>query len=341
MTSLLRTTSAILLVASTTAYAGGISRTDQSIELLFEEGNVAEFSLGYVMPNISDDATGLEMADDYLLTSGGIKMDYGSISAALIFDQPFGALVAYPIGHPYNPVEADLRVSNITALVSYNVTENIEVFGGIAAQTTSANAILSPLGVVDVSQGTGFGYVLGAAYQIPEYALRVSLTYRSEVTSTHSTQINLAASPDTEFTTPQSINLEAQTGINPKTLIFGSVRWTNYDAIDITISGFATIIDYTRDVYSYELGVGRKLTDSLSAAVSVGYEAPDGDEASPLAPTDGRTSLGAALIYTMDNMEITGGVRYVWLGDTFTTPGPLTFSGNNALAVGLSMKYSF
>ena len=340
---------AVALLASTTvASAGGISRTDQSIDLLFEDGNVAQFGIGYVMPNISDDVTGLEMAPNYMVLSGGVKMDYGSISAAIIFDQPFGALVDYPIGSAYQTMTADLITNNITALVSYDVTENISVYGGVAAQSTSATANIPPSpGAIVVNSATGFGFVAGAAYQIPEYALRVSLTYRSAITSDHVTTYNGGVVLDTNFTTPQSINLEAQTGINEKTLIFGSVRWVNYDAITITASSGVTaaeLVDYTHDVFEYELGVGRKLTDNLSAALSVGYEASDGELASPLAPTDGRVSVGAALIYTMGATEITGGVRYVWLGDTAAAHpvfGTVDFSGNNALAVGVSLKHTF
>ena len=340
-------TLAALLASTTVASAGGISRTDQSVDLLFEDGNVAQIGFGYVMPNVSDDATNSEMAPDYLSMSGGVKMDYGSYSAAILFDQPFGALVDYPIGSPYPTMSADLRVNNLTALVSYDVNENIVVYGGLAAQMTSADANIIPApGAIDVSSSTGFGYVVGAAYQIPEYALRVSLTYRSAITSTHATTYEGSTVPDTEFTTPQSINLEAQTGINQKTLVFGSLRWVNYDAITITASSgpfAAELVDYTNDVFQYELGVGRKFTDTLSGALTVAYEASDGAPVSPLSPTDGRTSLGAALIYTMGATEVTGGVRYVWLGDGISTPasGSQPFSNNTALAVGVSIKHTF
>ncbi len=338
------TSSAMLLASATVAVAGGISRTDQSVELLFEDGDVAAFGLAYVMPSVSD-TTDLNMANDYTILTGGVKMDYGTISAAILFDQPFGAAVEYPVGHPYNPTQADLLTNNITALVSYDYTDNIVVFGGVAAQSTSADAMIVPApGAIDVSAATGFGYVLGAAYQIPEYALRVALTYRSEVTSTHTTTYGGGVVLDTNFTTPQSLNLEAQTGINEKTLIFGSVRWVNYDAISITASSGITAVtleDYDHDVFQYEIGVGRKLTEDLSAAISVAYESSDGEESSALSPTDGRTSIGAALIYDMGSAEITGGIRYVWFGDTFTTPGPSTFADNSALAVGVSVKYAF
>ncbi len=338
MKSLFSTTAVMSLIVGSTAFAGGIDRSGQSITLLFEEGNVAEFGLAYVMPNVSDDISGVEMAPDYFMLSGGVKMDYGAISAALIFDQPYGALVDYVAG-PYAGINADLQTNAITALVGYDVTPNIMVYGGVTAQMTTATATL-PGALIDVSSGTGWGFVAGAAYQIPEYALRVSLTYRSEITSENPTTINLGATPDSLFTTPQSINLEAQTGINEKTLIFGSVRWANWEAISIVAGQSLLLVDYTQDTFTYELGVGRKFTDTLSGALSVGYEASDGEIASVLSPTDGRTSIGAALIYTMGTTEVTAGLRYTWLGDTIALPG-VTFSDNTALAAGVSVKYSF
>lgn len=342
MKSLLKTTTAAFLAGTAMASAGGIQRTDQSVDLLFEDGTVAQFSLAFVMPNVSDDLSGVEMAPDYTMMSGGFKIDYtDSISAAVIFDQPFGALADYTAG-PFAGIDAKLVSNSITALVSYDFTDNIVVYGGFSIQETSADATLLPGPVaLDVDSGTGFGYVVGAAYQIPEYALRVALTYRSEVESTHATTLNLGAAPDTTFVTPQSVNLELQSGINEKTLVFGSVRWVNWSAIAIEASGgLVPLVDYENDTFNYEIGVGRKLTEDLSAAVTIGYESSDGLLVSSLSPTDGRSSIGAALIYTMGDTEFTGGARYTWLGDAVAAPG-VPFSDNTAIAVGLSVMHTF
>ncbi len=342
-------TAAALLASTAIASAGGIDRTGQSIDLLFEDGTVTEFSLAFVMPSVSEDLTDEEMAPNYALFSGGFKMDYGSnMSIALLFDQPFGALADYPLTSAYPGLSADLQTSNLTALLGYDFTDNIMVYGGVAAQMTTAEATVAPVGAIDVEGSTGFGFVVGAAYQIPEYALRVSLTYRSDIDSTHDTTYNGVAVPDTTFTTPQSVNLDFQTGVNEKTLVFGSVRWVNWSAIDITASDApvaATLVDYDLDTINYEIGVGRKFTDQLSGALSVGYESSDGELASALSPTDGRTSIGLALIYNVDgNTEITGGARYTWLGDTeagHPLLGAVPFSDNTAVAFGISIKRTF
>lgn len=349
MNYLIRTTTAILLASTAMASAGGIDRTGQDIDLFFEDGTVADFSLAFITPSVSEDLTDESMAPRYGLFSGGFKMDYGSnISIALLFDQPFGALAVYPLTSAYPGLEAELKTNNLTALLGYDVSDRVMVYGGVATQLTAAVANVAPVGAIDVDSGVGFGFVAGAAYQIPEYALRVALTYRSDISSTHDTEYNGVAVPDTTFTTPQSINLDFQTGVNEKTLVFGSVRWVNWSAIDITASDVpvaATLVDYDLDTISYEIGVGRKFTEQLSGALSVGYESSDGEVASPLSPTDGRTSIGLALIYSVDsNTEITGGARYTWLGDT-EAGHPLLetvpFSDNTAVAFGVSIKRTF
>ena len=187
---------------------------------------------------------------------------------------------------------------------------------------------------------TGFGYVVGAAYQIPAIALRVGLTYRSEISTTHDTFEFGALIGTTDVTTPQSVNLDFQTGVNEKTLVFGSIRWVEWSKFALTPDNYplGTLIDYDNDVITYSLGVGRKLTDTLSGALTVGYEKAQGTDPTPLAPTDGFLSVGAGLTYAFDNVEITGGVKYLWLGDASGPAG--TFEDNNAMAFGLKVAFS-
>jgi len=233
-----------------------------------------------------------------------------------------------------------------TLLVGYDVTENIVVYGGAVAQSMSAVASLPYAGfyTIDAESDTGFGYVVGAAYQIPKYALRVALTYRSEISTEHDSVEWGVPDFITSVTTPQSVNLDFQTGVNEKTLVFGSIRWVNWGgfALAPTLLGINTgepLVSYDDDVITYSLGVGRKLTDTLSGAVTVGYEEALGGSPSVLAPTDGYISVGAGLTYTYDNIEITGGVKYLWLGDA-ADPTVGAFTDNNAMAFGLKVAFS-
>ena len=71
------------------------------------------------------------------------------------------------------------------------------------------------------------------------------------------------------------------------------------------------ITGFSNNVITYELGVGRKINDSLSVFARIGYEKSDGEEASRLSPTDGRRSFGIGGSWSKDNVKVTGGVEYL------------------------------
>ncbi len=339
---------AALLASTSMTLAGGIERTSQSVDIIFEEGSYTEFSFSLTTPSVSGidplaADTGI-MSPSYFALSGGYKTDVSDqISLAIIFDQPFGALAEYTQGF-YTGVAADLTSSAITVIGSYDVSDRIVIFGGGSYQTIAATAAI-PIAAsytIDADSAAGFGFVLGAAYQIPDIALRVALTYRSSVSATHDTIENSAliaadVAGTMEVTTPQSVNLEFQTGINEKTLVFGSIRWVDWSEFDLTPENYApgAIVDLVGDSITYNIGVGRRLSDTLSAAVSLGYEQTRGGAPVALAPTDGFFSVGAGVTYTLGNIEITGGARYVWLGDATGPAG--TFEDNSALGFGIGV----
>ena len=343
---------AALLASTAMVQAGGIERTNQSVDILFEEGTLVEFGTSYVMPSVSgtNDPAGMDtgvLSPNYFGFSGGYKTDFSDkVSLAIIFDQPFGSTAEYTAGG-YTGTKTDLTTSAITVVGSYDVTERIVLFGGGTYQTMLATASVPGGGAlnytIDASAGSGFGYVVGAAYQIPDIALRVSLTYRSTVATTHDTvEYSIPFGADTDpmgVTTPQSVNLEFQSGVNPKTLVFGSIRWVDWSEFDLTPMNYplGSLVDYSDDRVTFNLGVGRKLSETLSAAITIGYERNLHGVPSPLAPTDGFFSLGAGLTHTMGNVKISGGAKYIWLGDS-SAAGVGTFENNSAIGVGINIS---
>jgi long-subunit fatty acid transport protein len=203
--------------------------------------------------------------------------------------------------------------------------------------------------------GSDAGYVVGVAWEKPEIAARVSLTYNSAITHDFTAIENIAPVP-TAFKTeiPQSVNLEFQSGIAADTLLFGSIRWVDWSEFDITPAALlaasgASLVDYDDDTITYNIGVGRRFSDQWSGAVTVGYEPSTGGFSANLGPTDGFTSLGVAATYTHKRMEITGGARYIWVGDADTAaPAPFApgttlgeFTDNSGVAFGLKVAYNF
>jgi long-subunit fatty acid transport protein len=148
--------------------------------------------------------------------------------------------------------------------------------------------------------------------------------------------------------TPQSVNLDFQTGIAANTLLMASVRWVDWSEFDITPIGYQTatttsLVAYDDDRIGYTLGVGRKFNDQWSGSATIGYEKTLGGISSNLSPTDGYLSFALGAQYTMDNMKISGGVRYIQIGDADTGigPGQGNFRDNSGFAVGLKVSYTF
>lgn len=379
-------TSALALGAAlmaTGASAIGIDRSNQDVTAIFEEGNVAELSFGRVLPDLSGKDRGLagdydNVGEEFNNFSASVKMDFGrGFSAALIADQPFGADILYE-GDPgttfFGGTSANLDSTALTLVGRYRINESFSLHAGVRRETLEGAITLSGRAygpvfdgatptlngyAVDLDENSANGYVIGAAYEKPEIALRVALTYNSAIEhdfdTTESLAGNVVASGTTTVETPESWNLDMQTGIAANTLVFANIRYAAYEDTLVSPDFFAgatgglslTDID---DNYSAQIGLGRKFSDAFSGQIAVGVE-PEGDERiSPLDPTDGKgwVSLGGA--YNMEAVTISGGIRYTKLGDASPqTRNPATglredradFTDSSAVALGMSVAYRF
>ena len=310
------TAGAALLLSTSIATAGGIDRSGSAYSILFEEGNYAQLSFSSVTPEVSGDyaaplggGSTENMAKSYITLGGALK--YGvteEIDLALFINQPYGANAEYTDG-PYTGLEADWASTQVAALAKYQATAAVSVYGGIRAiQSEATISIPATLtGAVpyeaETESNTQIGYVLGAAYEMPEIALRVALTYESGVTHDFDISEDFVGAPfqadgSTDIEMPQSVALDFQTG------------------------GAANIYD------------------DVSVFARVTYEEGSGDEASRLAPTDGSTSIGLGGSYNLDDIEISGGIEYALLGDA-TDGSDTEFKDNTALGLGINVGFSF
>lgn len=362
-----------LAMAAASAQAGGVDRSGQSLDPIFEDGNYVELSFGSVNPSVSgSELPGLgqggsgsdDMATGYLQLGLAYKRQITEdFSLSLIYDQPFGADVDYPTGTGYYAAgsNAELNSHAMSLIGRYMLNENVSVHGGVRYQTLAGKVeidnFVGPAQVLnyegDLEKDGAFGYSVGAAYEIPDIALRLALTYNSEITTDHESPENVngaAVSSSTEITTPQSVNLTFQSGVAKDTLVFGGVRWVDWSEFDITPIGYqnatgASLVSYDDDTYSYTLGVGRRFSEAWAGSISVGYEEQQGGIASNLGPTDGYWSLGLGGAYTYEGVEISAGMRYVWIGDAETqnaVANPAAeFEDNNALGVGVKVGVTF
>ena len=188
--------SAALLATTALAQAGGLDRNQLGTGILFETGTYVELGYSSVSPSVSGV---LEVAP---IASGDIAPTYGfatlgyhhdlsdGLSFSLIVDSPYGADVAYPTGgaYPFAGSRAQVRSQQVTLALRYELSGNTSVYGGLRALRAQANDVYvtAPSGGgfsyrLDAKTDTTLGYMIGGAYEIPEIALRVAMTYFSEI----------------------------------------------------------------------------------------------------------------------------------------------------------------
>ncbi|TLP64318.1 hypothetical protein FEE96_11075 [Parasedimentitalea maritima] len=354
-------TSALLALISGAASAGGTGRSGQNISVLFETGNYAEISYGSVSPDVSGTALGSssgDMSKRYPQLGASYKRDINDqFSFALIYDQPYGADVSYPSGTGYifQGSTAELNTHAVSGILRYKLDTGLSLHAGLRVQTLEAKASIPVLTyTANGERDTGVGYLVGVAYEKPEIALRVALTYFSKIKHEMDTTEVLGGSPTNSVTstdTPQAVNLDFQTGIAEGTLLFGGVRWVDWSAFEIAPVAYkgATgdpLVSFKNDTFTYTIGVGRKLTENLSGSVAISYEKTHGDTVSNLGPTDGRLGVTLGLRYTMDNMVVSGGINYTRIGSasTVVNKSPLltsSFTDNSSIGAGIKVGFRF
>jgi long-chain fatty acid transport protein len=365
-----------LTLGTMAAQAGGIDRSGQPISALFEGGSYFELSFGSISPSISGNDVALQptgdVAGDYSQFGFAYKRDINDkLSYAIIVDQPFGADVLYGATSPVlGGTKAVAEATAATVLLRYKVSDSFSVHGGLRAQQSSASIDLrglayGPLGAysVQLSDDLGLGYVVGAAYEMPDIALRVAVTYNSAIEHDFSTvetglpplngaDVFNGVTTTTNVETPQSVNIDFQSGVAENTLVFGQIRWADWSSFKLRPTGFILVPGQSdglislEDTITYTLGVGRRFSDQWSGAFSLSYEDEANPLVSPLAPSNGRFGASLAAVYTMDNMKITSGINYTVLGDANPETGTpdtarASMTGSDAIAFGIKVGYSF
>ncbi|GAB03237.1 MULTISPECIES: OmpP1/FadL family transporter [Acinetobacter] len=368
------------LVPTTTTFAAALDRSGQSIAAFLQPNNYFEAGITVLDPNvsgkdISQNNTG-DMANHYYSPNAALKIQATEhFSIGLIYDQPYGADAQYTgqsnfIENRPLPFQGGTSVTvdteNLNLLFGYQPNQNWNLYAGAVYQTLDATVLLrgesySAYSGYDFKTGRdeAVGWLAGIAYQIPEIALKTSLTYRAKIKHEMNAyenhgiagftgspvfdamlnQINNAQGR-TEITTPQSVNLDFQAGIMENTVAFANVRWVNWKDFAIRPYKFGAasvlppivnktgkkdgfdLVAYTDDQYSITAGVGRKVNDHWAGNVSVGWDSGAGNPVTTLGPTEGYWNVGVGIQYSpAPNYFIAGGVKYFWLGDAKAQSG--------------------
>lgn len=344
-------------------------------------------------------------AAQYRQGVAGLPQDLPEVQAAL---QTAAALegAATSIGDALNSrfllgegnTVVDLKSQNLSLVFGFQPTVNWNLYAGAVYQTIEGDLSLRGQAYsiyngydATLPETDAWGWLAGFAYQIPEIALKASVTYRSEIeheVNAKETLPSLAAlslidatlgpiyanaienaDGKSKFTTPQSVNIDLQSGIMQDTVAFLNVRWVDWSEFALrplkfgmlseVVGGLDSvnrpngfdIVKYDKDQWSATAGVGRKLSEKWAGNVSVGWDSGAGNPVSTLGPTEGYWNVGLGVQFSPTPATfIAGGVKYFWLGDAESQTAAQVgednrivgdFEDNNAIAYGLKIGYRF
>ena len=236
-----------------------------------------------------------------------------------------------------------LSSQNFTGLLGVKLGEkkNIQIYGGPTIQRLEGdvhlrgNAYKTASGYdANIARDTAYGWMAGIAYLKPEIALKAALTYRSEIDHDVNVAENFPAlgaagvgTNEITVTMPKSVNLDFQTGLNPTTLLTAKARWVPwsdfaikpkiYNAAAIASgNGDLNLLDYSKDAWTAEVGLGKKLSPQLAISGAVGYDSGAGNPITSLGPVEGNWNVGLGAKYNLTpEWAVSGGVKYLMFGD--------------------------
>ncbi|MBL4750420.1 MAG: hypothetical protein JKX71_07555, partial [Amylibacter sp.] len=308
-----------------------------------EDGNYVEVAYGITTPKVGSAAlpTGT-VAKSFNTVKLGFKTNITkNIAVALTYNNnPAGADISYL---PLVPIAGAVNGQILTLLGKYQFNEKISAFAG--AKYQYLNGSISVPGAAIIASGKGeYGYIVGAAYEIPEIKLRVALSFESAIDYSLTSTFNGAPAPTTTTAgTPDTWLLEFQSGVARNTLVFGSIRYAKWTDAQITLPVLGTITAF-EDVTTYELGVAYKFNEKVVGFASIGYEAPDNVPQSAFAPTDGQFDMSFGGQFKVGNgYKISTGMTYSRRGDTTLSSGVpgLPFNDISVMTFGVKVSKNF
>lgn len=309
----------------------------------------------------------------------GLKFDLNEkISLGVIYDQPFSISLKH---HGHNDfvsqteygvqgTQANLDSNNLTGLVGLNINKNFGIFAGpaieeVAGQVKLRGQIYKNIANYDAELLSDYstGWVAGFNIKKPEVGLKSSLTYRSEIEhdakgaeqfTAISQNVYLS---NVKFISPKSVNFDFQTGLSKTTQLTTNIRWVPWSDFEfkppklaertapatLDRSGYP-LINYKKDQWSAQIGLGQKITDKISFSASILWDSGLGNPANALGPIDGYwgTGLGAQYKF-LPNWAISISGRYLWFGDTQAARqnGDIVgnFTDNHSYSLGFKLTY--
>lgn len=353
--------------------AEGLERINIDPSFMFTEGSSAEIGFASVSPSLPavkgtgsafTFASGLDVAPSFSAVTGSVKTEMGdSFDLGLFYtSQGNGVGIDYGTitGLEGNiTIKADLEIPTLAAIGRYKINDAMSVFIGAKQTTVKAGATLK-LGMDsnsnlnpdvtshwELAKKSGIGAIYGAAYEMPEIALRVVLTIEDDIDLKipATAKGGLADTGTATASIGDAMSLNFQTGIAEDTLLFGNIRRSNWKdnqvKVPVLVAGLTQVSSFS-DGDSYSLGIGRKINDDLSVSISGFYDGSSGGAISELAPTGSTKTLSVGGKYAIaDNADLSIGGSYSQRGDALTGSYKASLTDSEVISLGAKIAFSF
>ena len=365
----------VALLATTPFFvnAEGLERINIDPSFMFTEGSSAEIGFANISPSFPavkgtgssfTFQSGVKVAPSFSAITGSVKTELGdSFDLGLFYtSQGNGVGIDYgTIGAEANvTIKADLEIPTLAMIGKYQINEAMSVFVGAKQSTVKSGATLklgsdsgnaNPLPDVtshwELTKKSGIGAIYGAAYEMPEIALRVVLTVEDDIALSipATAKGGLADTGTATASIGDAISLNFQTGIAEDTLLFGNIRrssWAdNQVKVPFLVVGMQPVSSFS-DGDSYSLGLGRKISDDLSVSISGFYDGSSGGAVSELAPTGSTKTLSVGGKYAIaDNADLSIGGSYSQRGDVLTGTYKASLTDSKVISLGAKIAFSF
>jgi long-chain fatty acid transport protein len=289
-------TAALAVSAATAASAGGFSRGTADTDIIFEEGNFnLRAGATYVSPQrkyssygLNPNFVGYDPYQLFAIPTAAIKLNLtDDLRCAGSYTQPYGGSTKWPIPFGATRKRSEsftVDEGGLTCGYKFDLGKGRAwLLGGVFVESFNYDLVAGD-GALRVNLGSSdIGFRLGAAYEIPEIALRLQGMYRSG-TRHDATGFGNGVLPATgDGDLPQSFELKAQSGIAPGWLGFVNVKWTDWsvtDRINLSVPAVPGVFPgvNTANIYNWKdgwtvtAGVGHAFTEKLSGAAQITWD---------------------------------------------------------------------
>ena len=295
-------------------------------------------------------------------SGNGVHVDYGAVTGPGMtgaFNSTFTAVTNSA------QIKADVSIPTTMVAARYSINENLSIIAGAKYVNVSSGQLMLPseMGVADpaapggdatidttsvwnLGRKDGTGTVFGVAYEIPEIALRVSLVSEGDIALSVPTTTGggVAANGNSTASIGDAITLSFQTGIAENTLLFGSVRQSNWADNQISVptaAGLAQVTSF-KDGENFTIGIGRKFSEKLSASLSYYFSDGDGNGASELSPYGETKTVSLGAKYTLnEGTDVSFGLSQSERGDATTGNFAAKLTGSSVTSFGVKLTHRY